>query len=97
MTDNEKKTLEKVVHENGWYTIPVQWSVYSTITVEADNLADALQKFEEKCAELPLSQDAEYIESSYEIMTDNADELIDAQDYRTIGTTTIYKDGTILT
>lgn len=97
MTDNEKKSLEKIVHENGLYTIPVQWSVYSTITVEADNLADALQKFEEKCAELPLSQDAEYIEGSYEIMADNADELIDAQDYRTISTTTIYKDGTILT
>lgn len=96
MTENEKKMLEKIVNKNGRYIIPVQWSVYSTVTVEADNLADALNKFEEKRDDIPLSPDSEYIEDSYEMTCENAEELIDAQEYREISTVAICKDGTIL-
>lgn len=36
--------LEKYVSPTGSYIVPVKWSSYGTICVEADNLYDALTK-----------------------------------------------------
>ena len=48
------------------YTIPCTWSVVGEITVEADNLQDAITKAEDA----PLPEDSEYLEDSFQIEHD---------------------------
>ena len=43
-------TLKNYKSENGRYLIPVSWSMYSTIIVEADNLEEAVKIAKEKAA-----------------------------------------------
>ncbi len=79
------------------YLIPVQWSMYSTIRVEADNLQEALDLARAKLFEIPLTPNAcEYIEDSYCIQAETDEELIDVQNYRDISSIVIDKDGNII-
>ena len=48
------------------YTIPCTWSVVGTITVQADNLQDAITEAEDA----PLPEDSEYLEDSFQIEHD---------------------------
>lgn len=91
--------IKKYKSENGTYTIPVEWSVYSTVTVEADNLHDAFEKFQKYMDDLPLCTESEYIDDTYKATVDypeHPDELLAAQGFYRIGNVTICKDGTIL-
>jgi len=45
------------------YKIPVTWSVEIEMTIEADSLAEAI----EEADNLPLPENAEYIDGSFEI------------------------------
>lgn len=79
------------------YLIPVQWSVYSTIRVEADNLQEALDMARAKLSEIPLTpNNCEYIDDSYIIAADSDEDLINAQNYRDISSILIDKNGDIL-
>lgn len=79
------------------YIIPVQWSVYSTIRVEAANLQEALDKAREKLTEIPITpNDCEYIDDSYLILADDDDDLIRAQDYHDVSDLVIKANGDIV-
>ena len=79
------------------YLIPVQWSVYSTIRVEADNLQEALDLARAKLSEIPITpNDCEYIDDSYVIVADSDEDIINAQSYRDISSIMIDKDGNII-
>ena len=80
--------LSKYVSPNGEYIIPVSWEVYSTVVITGvNNLEEALKVAEDYLDEIPLADNAEYVDGSYTI-DDAGDEdwLIYAQDYHTRGT-----------
>lgn len=84
--------LSKVVNKNGKYIIPVEWAVYSTVTVEADNLQEALNNARELLDDLPLDPDPIYVDGSYRITIENAEEAVVAQTYSNIGIVRIGRD-----
>lgn len=88
-------SLKSYVSEDGTYLIPVAWSVYSTVKVEADNLQDAVNKANKLLPFLPTSSDAAYIDDSYHICADCDEDYIDAQSYKHISDITIDKNGNI--
>ena len=45
------------------YKIAVEWSVYSTVEVEAESLEDAILKVED--SDFPLPTDSDYIDNSF--------------------------------
>ncbi len=78
--------LENYVSKNGVYIIPVEWSVYSTVVVKGvNNLQEALDAVKTNMDDIPLSHHPEYIESSYTVPEEDADNLITAQDYQSRG------------
>lgn len=72
------------------YTLPVSWSVCSTIDVEAESLQQAIEIAKSRIDDIPCSSDSEYVDGSYAI--DDCDPNID---YRRMSNITINKDGTI--
>lgn len=64
--------LETVVSSTGTYTIPVEWSVYSTVQVSAANLKEAIEKVFAQKESLPVDCKSEYIDSSYRINLGNS-------------------------
>ena len=79
------------------YHIPVQWSVYSTIRVEADNLQEALDKAREKIDDIPITPtECEYIDDSYIIAVESDEDAINAQNYYTVSDILITKDGEVI-
>ena len=58
--------LANLIRKDGRYTIPVSWTIYSTVEVEADNLEDALNRAREAAPDLPLGS-GEYLDESYRI------------------------------
>lgn len=81
----KKQSLDDYVSENGEYIIPVSWEVYSTITVKAKNLGEAVRIAKEKMYEIPLCKEAEYVEGSYKINIESDEDAIIAQEYQPIG------------
>lgn len=87
--------LEDIVNDEGVYLIPVSWSVYSTIKVEADNLKDAIERARRSLCDIPLSSENEYIDDSYTIDGEIDEDFINAQDRATVGDVLLKRDGTI--
>lgn len=54
------------------YKIPCTWTMYGTYEIEASDIEEAA----EKARHLPLPENAEYIEDSFNVDTDLAHELI---------------------
>ncbi len=54
------------------YKIPCTWHMYGTYEIEASNIEEAV----EKARHLPLPENAEYIEDSFDVDTDVIHELI---------------------
>jgi hypothetical protein len=76
--------LENYVSPDGHYRIPIVYAMYSTIDVtKVKNLREAVELSREHEDEIPLGQ-GEYIDGSYKININNADEAIAAQDYARI-------------
>jgi hypothetical protein len=88
--------LDEYVSKTGTYLIPVEWSMYSTITVEGDNLQDAIDRAKRVLDDLPLEDINEYVDGSYKISGDTIEDFLNAQEYQTIGETLVLKDDTIL-
>lgn len=76
---NEKKT----------WIIPVEWSVYSTVLVEADTLEEALDKFNKNEVEMPLPESWEYIDGSFKCCDSSMEYLEMAQEFRIVDYMTI--------
>jgi formylmethanofuran dehydrogenase subunit C len=78
------------------YTIPVEWSMYSTVTVKAKSLDEAIATVNENIEKLPL-KDGEYIDGSYQI---NSSMILavegDTNKITKIGKTVLNPDGSIL-
>lgn len=78
------------------FTIPVEWSMYSTITVKAKSLEEAIATVNENIEKLPL-KDGEYIDGSYQI---NQPMLLavegDTNQITKVGKTVLNPDGSIL-
>lgn len=84
--NNVPEELEKIVNEDGKYIVPVSWSVYSTVVVEGvSNLREAVAAVKNELDEIPLSHDPEYIDGSYKIDCEDADDYIVSQSYTTTG------------
>lgn len=54
------------------YHIPVEYSMYGTVPIEAETLEDAVHQFMEKDDVLPLPDNPEYIDGSFRISTDSS-------------------------
>lgn len=66
--------------------IPVEWSVYSTITVEnVEDISEAKRIVEKHLDELPLPTNSEYVDGSFHIQAESQEDLDVAQNYFTIG------------
>lgn len=53
-----------------YYKIPVSYSVYGEVEVEANSLEEALEYAKNNIRDLELPDDPQYIEDSYEINDD---------------------------
>ena len=64
------------------FIIPVSWEVYSTITVSANSLEEAIEFAKEHADDIPLCTDNEYVDGTYLI-----DEIraLNGEDLREIG------------
>jgi hypothetical protein len=47
------------------FKIPVEWSNYGTVEIEAETLEDALKMFHEKEDEIELPDDEDYMDGSF--------------------------------
>ena len=88
-------TLEDYVSKDGSYIIPVEWAVYSTVKVEADNLKQAIEIARNCIDDLPITADATYIDGSYIIVDDSDEDFLNAQFYEHISNINIDKNGKI--
>jgi hypothetical protein len=48
------------------FKIPVSWSLYGTVNIEAETLEEALNKFDEESDEIDLPFRNDYIDGSFE-------------------------------
>lgn len=97
ISEKDLNELEAYKTETGEYLIPVEWSMYSTVRVQADNLKHALEKVQNHIDDIPLDsgKNAEYVDGSYMVSGETSEDFINAQQYRTIGAYMIDKDGNI--
>ena len=57
------------------FKIPVEWSVYAIVDIEAETIEDAIKKFHETEDDIPLPTDSEYIDGSFKISCDEDEEV----------------------
>lgn len=91
----DKTKLKNYVSESGEYLIPVSWSVYSTVKVKADNLLDAIERFNKLIDTVPLCSNTVYVDGSYRVDAENAEDYIMTQNWQTIGDVSIEENGNI--
>lgn len=58
------------------FKIPVEWSVYDKVCVQANSLEEAYKYVKEHADEIPLGTDAEYIDGSYQIGVEDVEDCI---------------------
>ena len=56
------------------WTIPVTWSVYSTVEVEANTLEEAMEIAEDENNDIPCPPFPEYVDGSWQL-SHNKDEI----------------------
>lgn len=49
------------------FSLPVIWSVWDKVEIEAETLEEAIKKFKDKIDEIPLGTEPEYIDGSYQL------------------------------
>ena len=57
------------------YKIPVTWEVYDTIEVQGNSLEEALQWAEVHKDEIPIGDEPNYLDDSYQIDKEFAEDL----------------------
>ncbi len=54
------------------YHLPVEYSMYDTISIEAETLEDAVRKFMEQKDDLSLPNNPQYMEGSFRLSTNSS-------------------------
>lgn len=54
------------------FKLPVEWSVFGTIEIEAESLEDALKIFCKTENETGLPKESDYIEDSFQLSTESS-------------------------
>lgn len=57
------------------FKIPVEWSVYGVVEIEADSIEEAVDKFDETIDDIPLPDRSEYINDSFKRETGSNDDI----------------------
>ena len=57
------------------FKIPVEWSVYGVVEIEADSMEEAVNKFDETIDDIPLPDQSEYIDDSFRRETGCDDDI----------------------
>lgn len=57
------------------FKIPVEWSVYGVVEIEADSMEEAVDKFDETIDDIPLPDQSEYIDDSFRRETGSNDDI----------------------
>lgn len=57
------------------FKIPVEWSVYGVVEIEADSIEEAVDKFDETIDDTPLPDQSEYIDDSFRRETSSSDDI----------------------
>jgi hypothetical protein len=52
-------------------TLPVTWSVCGDVVVEAASIEDAVERFDELTDDVPLPDNPDYVDGSFELSTDD--------------------------
>ncbi len=55
--------------------LAVTWEMCGYVDVEADTLEEAMEKFYDECDYIKLPSDGEYIDGSFQLSTDDVDEM----------------------
>ena len=55
--------------------LAVTWEMCGYVDVEADTLEEAMEKFYDECDYIKLPRDGEYVDGSFQLSTDDADEM----------------------
>lgn len=53
--------------------LPVSYEVFGIVEVEADNIEDAINYFNENCNEIELPDHPEYVDGSFQLSGDDVD------------------------
>lgn len=80
MSPEEIKTLEETTIETSIYQIPVSWTMFGVVHVEAKNLKEAIDKAEEKIDAIPLPGISNYLDDSFKIDIESAEDAIAEQE-----------------
>lgn len=75
--------------EKKTFVVPVTWEVYSTISVEAESLEEALAYVKQNSDDIPLCTETEYVDGSYRIEEDIACEEGSQNSPYTIGSVVV--------
>ena len=59
------------------FNVVVEYAMYGTISVEAENLEEAMKFAEDNIDELPFPDESEYIDGSYKIVDKESTILLD--------------------
>lgn len=54
------------------YHLPVEYSMYGTVSIEAETLEDAVRQYMEKDDVLPLPENPQYMDGSFKLSTDSS-------------------------
>lgn len=63
------------------FKIPVEWSVYATVEIEAETLEEAIKIFDKTEDEIPLPTDTDYIDGSFQRCSQGTDDIQDDVEY----------------
>lgn len=63
------------------FKIPVEWSVYATVEIEAESLEEAVKIFDETIDEIPLPTDCDYIDDSFKRCSQETGDIEDDVKY----------------
>ncbi len=57
------------------WSIPVTWEMCGRVEIEAETKEEAIEIFKDVMQELPLPEESYYVDDSFELSTDNIEEL----------------------
>lgn len=55
--------------------VAVTWEMCGYVDIEADTMEEAMEKFEKECDYIKLPIDAEYVDGSFQLTSDDVEEM----------------------
>ena len=72
-TDTEVAKMEKIITQMKTYKVPVVYQMFGYVEMEADSIDNAVKKVHNNIDSIPLPNDADYVEGSFEIDYEGVD------------------------